>query len=112
MDWFQLGEYKARVSFGCFLRASTPELAHVDGVAGFSIQKMGVNGETLPMPLLWALTDPRNVESNAQALKLRFTFFSSRNSVELQLSGYDPQSVEGGEMLMTKSLTPGHCRLL
>lgn len=107
VDYVQLGEYKARVPFGCFLRASTPELAHVDGVAGFGIPKMGVNGETLPMPLLWALTDPRNVESNAQTLKRRFTFFSSKDSAELQLGGYDPQSVVGGQMHMTKSLTPG-----
>jgi len=103
----QLGEYKARVPFGCFLRASTPELSSVDGVAGFGIPKMGANGEMLPMPLLWALTDPRNVESNAQALSRRFTFFSSRDSAELQLGGYDPESVVGGQMHMTKSLTPG-----
>eukprot|EP00286_Rhodomonas_abbreviata_P021981 CAMPEP_0181308922 /NCGR_PEP_ID=MMETSP1101-20121128/11737_1 /TAXON_ID=46948 /ORGANISM="Rhodomonas abbreviata, Strain Caron Lab Isolate" /LENGTH=505 /DNA_ID=CAMNT_0023415369 /DNA_START=6 /DNA_END=1520 /DNA_ORIENTATION=- len=107
VDYVQLGEYKARVPFGCYLRASTPELQHVDGVAGFGIPKMGLNGETLPMPLLWALTDPRNVESNAQALKRRYTFFATRDHAEVQLGGYDPQSVVGGQMHLTKSLTPG-----
>lgn len=38
----------------------------IDGVAGFGIPKLGAHGEALPMPLLWALTDPSNVERNSQ----------------------------------------------
>ena len=103
----QLGHYKARVPFGCFLRASTPLLKNVDGVAGFGIPKVGANGEKLPMPLLWALTDPRNVESNARGLKRRYTFFASKDHGEVQLGGYDTQSVEGGVMKYFKSLSSG-----
>jgi hypothetical protein len=98
VDYVQLGEYKARVPFGCFLRASTPMLKDVDGVAGFGIPKLGARGETLPMPLLYALTDPRNVESNAAHLKRKFTFFASKDGAELQLGGYDPEAIVGGEM--------------
>lgn len=119
VDYVQLGEYKARVPFACFLKASTPMLKvstheimlsldkhslisrsirlseliivdgrhvfkrvlrqDVDGVAGFGIPKLGAHGEALPMPLLWALTDPSNVESNTQALERRFTVFISSN---------------------------------
>ena len=102
VDYVQLGVYKARVPFGCFLRASTPMLKDVDGVAGFGIPKMGARGETLPMPLLYALTDPRNVESNAAHLKRKFTFFAGKEGAELQLGGYDPEAVVGGEMHETK----------
>ncbi len=44
----------------------------MDGVAGFGIPKLGAHGEALPMPLLWALTDPENVESNSGTLQRRF----------------------------------------
>ena len=107
VDYVQLGEYKARVPFACFMKSSTPQLRDVDGVAGFGIPKVGANGETLPMPLLWALTDPRNVESNAKGLKRRYSFFANRNHAEVQLGGFDPQSVKGGKMEYIKSLTPG-----
>ena len=107
VDYVQLGEYKARVPFACFMKSSTPQLRDVDGVAGFGIPKVGANGETLPMPLLWALTDPRNVESNAKGLKRRYSFFANRDHAEVQLGGFDPQSVKGGKMDYIKSLTPG-----
>lgn len=107
VDYVQLGEYKARVPFACFMKSTTPQLKNVDGVAGFGIPKMGANGETLPMPLLYALTDPRNVESNAKGLKRRYTFFATRSHAEMQLGGFDPQSVKGGKMEYIKSLSPG-----
>jgi len=107
VDYVQLGEYKARVPFACFMKSSTPQLKDVDGVAGFGIPKVGANGETLPMPLLWALTDPRNVESNAKGLKRRYSFFATRDHAECQLGGFDPQSIKGGKMAYIKSLTPG-----
>ena len=106
-DYVQLGEYKARVPFACFMKSTSPQLKDVDGVAGFGIPKLGANGETLPMPLLWALTDPRNVESNAKGLKRRYSFFATRDHAEVQLGGFDPQSVKGGKMEHIKSLTPG-----
>lgn len=107
VDYVQLGEYKARVPFGCYLRATTPMLKDVDGVAGFGIPKLGAHGETLPMPLLYALTDPRNVESNAANLKRKFTFFAAKESAELQLGGYDPEAILGGEMHEMMSLSAG-----
>ena len=55
VDYVQLGDYKARVPFACFMKSTTPQLKDVDGVAGFGIPKLGANGEKLPMPLLWAL---------------------------------------------------------
>jgi hypothetical protein len=107
VDYVQLGDYKARVPFACFMKSTTPQLKDVDGVAGFGIPKLGANGEKLPAPLLWALTDPRNVESNAKGLKRRYTFFATRNHAELQLGGFDPQSVKGGKMDYIKSLSGG-----
>ena len=106
-DYVQLGEYKARVPFACFMKSSSPQLKDVDGVAGFGIPKLSAEGKTLPMPLLWALTDPRNVESNAKGLKRRFSFFATRDHAEVQLGGFDPQSVKSGKMEYIKSLTPG-----
>lgn len=106
VDYVQLGEYKARVPFACFLKASTPQLKDIDGVAGFGIPKLGAHGEALPMPLLWALTDPSNVEKNSQALERRFTFFSSEHSAELQLGGYDPRSLLMDDMHRMDSLSP------
>ncbi len=73
-------------------------LKNVDGVAGFGIPKLGARGETLPMPLLWALTDPANTDSNANQLQRKFTFFSSLDRAELQLGGYDPECVVGGQV--------------
>lgn len=84
--------------FGCFLDTNTPMLKNVDGVAGFGIPKLGARGESLPMPLLWALTDPQNTESNAKQLQRKFTFFSSADSAELQLGGFDPECVVGGQV--------------
>jgi len=107
VDYVQLGQYKARVPFACFMKSTTPQLKDVDGVAGFGIPKVGANGETLPMPLLWALTDPRNVESNAKGLKRRYSFFATRDHAECQLGGFDPESIKGGKMAYIKSLTPG-----
>ena len=98
VDYVQVGEYKARVPFGCFLDTNTPMLKNVDGVAGFGIPKLGARGETLPMPLLWALTDPQNSDSNAKRLERKFTFFSSEDSAELQLGGFDPECVVGGQV--------------
>ena len=107
VDYVQLGEYKARVPFACFMKSSSPQLKNIDGVAGFGIPKIGANGEKLPMPLLWALTDQRNVESNAKGLKRRYSFFANRNHAEMQLGGFDPLSVKGGKMEYIKSLDPG-----
>ena len=98
VDYVQVGEFKARVPFGCFLDTNTPMLKNVDGVAGFGIPKLGARGETLPMPLLWALTDPKNSDSNAKRLERKFTFFSSEDSAELQLGGFDPECVVGGQV--------------
>ena len=50
VDYVQLGEYKARVPFACFMKSSSPQLKNIDGVAGFGIPKIGANGEKLPMP--------------------------------------------------------------
>ena len=52
---------------------------------------------TLPLPLLFALTDPRVKDnSHNHMLKNRaFSFLSTDKAAEIQLGGYDPDSVEG-----------------
>ena len=84
----------------------------MDGIIGFGLPKPGEEGNQLPRPVLWALTDkdPSDFyaaavrDSNAQNLHRKFSFFSTDDAAEVQLGGYDPATC--GEMFYTPSLSP------
>ena len=67
--------------------------------------KPGSEGETLPRPILWALTDKDTKDSNAKELHRKFSFFSTDETAEVQLGGYDPETCTD-TMLYTPSLSP------
>jgi len=91
-EFVELGQFRARVPVGIITDCNSPDFNGVDGILGFGCKKQRAN---LPKPLFWAMTDPKNMESNARHIQRKFSFFSSQDAAELQLGGYDPETVEG-----------------
>ncbi len=60
----------------CYLLHS-PDFNGVDGILGFGLPKAGEEGRELPTPILFAMTDQENKESNARDLTRKFSFFST-----------------------------------
>ena len=55
----------------------SPDFNGVDGILGFGLPKAGQEGRELPTPILFAMTDQENKESNARDLTRKFSFFST-----------------------------------
>jgi len=103
-DVVQLGNYHGMAPFGVIYSCNSPDFNGVDGILGFGLPKPGGEGRELPRPILWALTDKGAVDSNAQDLLRKFSFFSTDSTAELQLGGYDPATCTD-EMQYTPSLS-------
>jgi hypothetical protein len=128
-DVVQIGDNFVDTKFGAITDCNSPDFNGVDGIVGFGMPVQhqaappppsgiaammpgggggagGAPAPTLPLPLLFAITDPR-VKNNARnhMLKRRsFSFMSSDTSAEIQLGGYDPEAIEG-RMFLTPSIT-------
>lgn len=55
----------------------SPDFNGVDGILGFGLPKAGEEGRELPTPILFAMTDQENKDSNAGDLTRKFSFFST-----------------------------------
>jgi len=93
-DVVHVGDFHGLAPFGLLYQCNSPDFNGVDGILGFGLPKPGTQGNELPRPLLWALTDKIKHDSNAQALQRKFSFYSTDDAAELQLGGYDPKSCE------------------
>jgi len=100
----QLGDYKCSAPFGVITDCNSPDFNGVDGILGFGLPKAGQEGRELPHPLLFAMTDQQNKNSNARDLTRKFSFFSTDTDAEVQLGGYDPATTVG-EMWYTPCLS-------
>lgn len=101
VDQVYMGDYHAKSPFAVIVDCNSPDFNGVDGILGFGLEKFG---STYPTPILFALTDPTNKASNAQHLPRKFSFFSTDDAAEVQLGGYDPETVVGS-MWYTKALS-------
>eukprot|EP00282_Hemiselmis_andersenii_P034861 CAMPEP_0169453540 /NCGR_PEP_ID=MMETSP1042-20121227/14812_1 /TAXON_ID=464988 /ORGANISM="Hemiselmis andersenii, Strain CCMP1180" /LENGTH=571 /DNA_ID=CAMNT_0009565579 /DNA_START=32 /DNA_END=1747 /DNA_ORIENTATION=- len=125
-DVVQIGDHFVDTKFGAITDCNSPDFNGVDGIVGFGMPVQhqaappppsgmaammpGGGGDkpqpTLPLPLLFALTDPR-VKDNAHNHMLKnraFSFMSTDKDAEIQLGGYDPDAVDG-RMFLTPSIT-------
>ena len=91
-DQVTMGDYNAHSPFGVITDCNSPDFNGVDGILGFGLPRPGSD---MPTPILFAMTDPNNPESNAQKLKRKFSFFSTDDAAEVQLGGYDPDTTSG-----------------
>ena len=73
----------------CFADRSlnSPDFNGVDGILGFGLPKAGQEGRELPHPILFAMTDQENKNSNARDLTRKFSFFSTDTDGEFRYSG-------------------------
>mmetsp|Transcript_47923 Transcript_47923/g.150321 ORF Transcript_47923/g.150321 Transcript_47923/m.150321 type:complete len:513 (+) Transcript_47923:337-1875(+) len=124
-DVVKLGDYFVETKFGSVTECNSPDFNGLDGIVGFGMpvqhqsappppsgvsDMMPRSGDgisaSLPVPLLFALTDP-TVKDNARnhVLERRaFSFLSTDSLAELQLGGYDPDAIDG-RMFLTPSIT-------
>jgi len=92
VDQVYMGDYKATSPFGVITDCNSPDFNGVDGILGFGLPKAGSD---LPTPVLFAMTDEENKDTNAAQLKRKFSFFSTDDKAEVQLGGYDPATADG-----------------
>eukprot|EP00286_Rhodomonas_abbreviata_P012883 CAMPEP_0181331768 /NCGR_PEP_ID=MMETSP1101-20121128/24703_1 /TAXON_ID=46948 /ORGANISM="Rhodomonas abbreviata, Strain Caron Lab Isolate" /LENGTH=563 /DNA_ID=CAMNT_0023441301 /DNA_START=30 /DNA_END=1721 /DNA_ORIENTATION=+ len=92
VDQVYMGDYKATSPFGVITDCNSPDFNGVDGILGFGLPKPGSD---LPTPVLFAMTDAENKDTNAADLRRKFSFFSTDDAAEVQLGGYDPQTAAG-----------------
>eukprot|EP00282_Hemiselmis_andersenii_P035400 CAMPEP_0169439708 /NCGR_PEP_ID=MMETSP1042-20121227/7350_1 /TAXON_ID=464988 /ORGANISM="Hemiselmis andersenii, Strain CCMP1180" /LENGTH=574 /DNA_ID=CAMNT_0009550655 /DNA_START=8 /DNA_END=1732 /DNA_ORIENTATION=- len=90
VDQVFMGSYKATSPFGVITDCNSPDFNGVDGILGFGLPK---DGSDLPTPVLFAMTDDENKDTNAANLQRKFSFFSTDTAAEVQLGGYDPSTV-------------------
>lgn len=109
LDEVSLGDFHARAAFGVITDCNSPDFNGVDGILGFGMPKPQYYGNALPRPILFSLTDIGSQgggASNTQNLPRKFSFFSTDTAAEVQLGGYDPQSIKpGSSMAYVPSLT-------
>jgi len=125
-DVVQLGDFFVDTKFGSITDCNSPDFNNVDGILGFGMpvqhqaappppsgigaMMAGGGGDgptvTLPLPLLFGLTDPavKNSAKNHVLSRRAFSFMSTDNAAEIQLGGYDPAAVDG-RMFLTPSIT-------
>ena len=101
IDQVYMGDYHAKSPFAVIIDCNSPDFNGVDGILGFGLEK---SGSSYPTPILFALTDPTNTASNAQNLQRKFSFFSTDDAAEVQLGGFDPETVTG-PMWYTRALS-------
>jgi len=92
VDQVYMGDYKATSPFGVITDCNSPDFNGVDGILGFGLPKAGSD---LPTPVLFAMTDEENKDTNAAQLQRKFSFFSTEDKAEVQLGGYDPATADG-----------------
>ncbi|KAJ1490800.1 aspartic peptidase domain-containing protein [Baffinella frigidus] len=92
VDQVYMGDYKATSPFGVITDCNSPDFNGVDGILGFGLPKAGSD---LPTPVLFAMTDEENKDTNAGKLTRKFSFFSTDTAAEVQLGGYDPATADG-----------------
>jgi len=92
VDQVYMGDYKATSPFGVITDCNSPDFNGVDGILGFGLPKAGSD---LPTPVLFAMTDEENKDTNAAQLRRKFSFFSTDDKAEVQLGGYDPATADG-----------------
>ena len=92
VDQVYMGDYKATSPFGVITDCNSPDFNGVDGILGFGLPKAGSD---LPTPVLFAMTDEENKDTNAASLRRKFSFFSTDDKAEVQLGGYDPATADG-----------------
>jgi len=102
VDYVEMGQFRSRVPVGIITNCNSPDFNGVDGILGFGCEK---HSQNLPTPLFWAMTDPQNMHSNARHMQRKFSFFSTQHEAELQLGGYDPDTVEG-DLYFSPTLAP------
>ena len=95
IDQVHLGDFHAMAPFGVITDCNSPDFNGVDGILGFGLPKPQYYGNALPRPILFALTDHNDDRSNTQHLPRKFSFFSTDTAAEVQLGGYDPNSIVG-----------------
>lgn len=101
VDEVYMGDYHAKSPFAVIIDCNSPDFNGVDGILGFGLEK---SGSSYPTPILFALTDPNSQASNAQHLQRKFSFFSTDDAAEVQLGGFDPETVTGS-MWYTRALS-------
>jgi hypothetical protein len=96
LDQVHLGDFHAEAPFGVITECNSPDFNGVDGILGFGLPKPQYYGNSLPRPILWALTDHQEAGTgNTGSLPRKFSFFSTDTAAEVQLGGYDPDSIVG-----------------
>jgi len=105
-DIVELGDFHAHAPFGVITECNSPDFNGVDGILGFGMPKPSYYGNSLPRPILFALTDlhTEGATANTRNLPRKFSFFSTDTEAEVQLGGYDPRSATG-PMQYVNSLT-------
>ena len=92
VDQVYMGDYKATSPFGVITDCNSPDFNGVDGILGFGLPHAGSD---LPTPILFAMTDEANKDTNAGKLTRKFSIFSTDDEAEVQLGGYDPATTAG-----------------
>ena len=132
-DIVQLGEYHMTAPFGAVTDCNSPDFNGIDGIVGFGMPApqgpppppaggaggmMGMMGQagggfgsmnhappSLPLPLLFSLTDTKNAGAGDKVLTRRaFSFVSTDTKGEIHLGGYDPAAISG-DMFMTPCIS-------
>eukprot|EP00287_Rhodomonas_sp_CCMP768_P004017 CAMPEP_0196725490 /NCGR_PEP_ID=MMETSP1091-20130531/7044_1 /TAXON_ID=302021 /ORGANISM="Rhodomonas sp., Strain CCMP768" /LENGTH=568 /DNA_ID=CAMNT_0042067781 /DNA_START=17 /DNA_END=1723 /DNA_ORIENTATION=- len=91
-DMVTMGNFEAKAPFAVITDCNSPDFNDVDGILGFGLPRPGSN---MPTPILFAMTDPGNADTTAGDLMRKFSFFSTDDAAEVQLGGYDPDTVDG-----------------
>eukprot|EP00286_Rhodomonas_abbreviata_P008287 CAMPEP_0181319722 /NCGR_PEP_ID=MMETSP1101-20121128/17730_1 /TAXON_ID=46948 /ORGANISM="Rhodomonas abbreviata, Strain Caron Lab Isolate" /LENGTH=557 /DNA_ID=CAMNT_0023427355 /DNA_START=141 /DNA_END=1814 /DNA_ORIENTATION=- len=100
-DMIQLGPYAVESRLGMITSCNSPICRRVDGILGFGF-KPGGHGNSLLTTLIqeerkdWGIKQPHDF----RPMPPKFSFTASADAGELQLGGFDPDSVEGGEQGM------------
>lgn len=97
-DMVQLGPYQVETRMGMITSCNSPICKRVDGILGFGCKKGG-KGNSLFTTLVREEREEWNIKQPHDFIPMppRFAFTASEGAGELQLGGFDPESVEGGE---------------
>ena len=85
-DVVKLGDYEALAPFGVITDCNSPDFNGVDGILGFGLPREYSN---MPHPILFS------IQAANPELQRKFSFFSTDDEAEVQLGGYDPDTVRG-----------------
>ena len=82
-DEIELGDFHAHAPFGVITDCNSPDFNGVDGILGFGMPKPRYYGNSLPRPILFALTDSAAPDANTRNLPRKFSFFSTDTAAEV-----------------------------